>query len=254
MEIIHPEYVKYVYEVNRLRIKLAELITYRDSLKYHVTKSLSIDYMLKIGVLEYKLLQLKNNIAKDNRIIDLISTMDVPFSDVELIINKEFLEQDCKLALMNEAVEKAISDSNKRVLSEKEIIQLNSFYMPLVKDFSSEVNPNNTEEEKLLFDTIKEKYVTGNIEEMKKFQRFEKGELYFDELDAYKIEKTRLTNLIQKVNSENISIKNMYPYTEKVELSDNNLLRRRKNAINAEIDKSQKIFDDLEKQIKKMKK
>lgn len=254
MEIIHPEYVKYVYEVNKLRIKLAELITYRDSLKYHITRSLSIDYMLKIGVLEYKLLQIRNNVEKDKRIIELVTENNIPFDKTDSIIKKEFLEKDCKIALMNEAVEKAISDSNKKVLSEKEIIDLNVYYMPLVKDFSPEINPNLSDEERLLFETIKEKYVSGNILEMKKFERFEKSELYFDELDTYKLEKTRLTNLLQKVNDENSSIKNMYPYTERLELWDENLFRRRKDAINKEIIEQQIILDGLEKQINKFKK
>ena len=253
MEIIHPEYVKYVYEVNRLRIKLAELITYRDSLKYHITKSLSIDYMLKIGALEYKLLQIRNCIEKDNRIIELVTEKNIPFDEADAIVKKEFLERDCKMALMNEAVEKAISDSQKKVLNEKQIIEMNSYYMPLVKDFSPEINPNISEEEKLLFETIKEKYIDGAISELKKFERFEKSELYFAELEVYKSEKTRLTELAQKVNSENTSIKSMYPYTERLELYDENLFRRRKDAINKEIAESQNILDDLEKQINKLK-
>lgn len=254
MEIIHPEYVKYVYEVNRLRIKLAELITYRDSLKYHITKSLSIDYMLKIGVLEYKLLQIRNNVEKANRKIELLRAMSIPFEDIEAIVKKEFLEQDCKLALMNEAVEKAISDSHQKILSEKEIIQINSYYMPLVKDYSPEINHSISNDEKLLFETIKEKYIAGNISEMKKFEKFEKRELYFDELDVYKTEKTRLTNLVQKINDENTNIKNMYPYTERLELLDETLYRRRKDSINAEIAERQAVLDELEKEIKKLKK
>ena len=254
MEIIHPEYVKYIYEVNKLRIKLAELITYRDSLRYHITKSLSIDYMLKIGVLEYKLLQIRNNIEKDKRIIELLTEKNITIDETNSIIKKEFLEQDCKIALMNEAVEKAISDSNQKVLSEKEIIELNTYYMPLVKDFSPEINYNISDDERLLFETIKEKYINGNILEMKKFERFEKSELYFDELDTYKLEKIRLTNLLKKVNDENSSMKNMYPYTERLELLDENLFRRRKNAINKEISEQQIILDDLENQINKLKK
>lgn len=254
MEIIHPEYMKYVYEVNKLRIKIAELITYRDSLKYHITKSLSIDYMLKIGALEYKLLQIRNSVEKDKRIIELVVDLNIPVEQTDSIINKEFLEQDCKLTLMGEAVNKAISDSQKKILSNQEIIELNSYYMPLVKDFSPEINLNISDEERLLFDTIKEKYILGNISEFKKFERFKKRELYFDELDGYKAEKIRLTNLIQNVNKENISIKSMYPYTEKLELSDENLFRRRKDAINKELYNQQDILEKLENKIKKLKK
>ena len=125
--------------------------------------------------------------------------------------------------------------------------------MPLVKDFSPEININISDEERLLFETIKEKYINGKINEIKKFQRFEKGELYFDELDKYKTEKIRLENLFIKVNSENINIKNIYPYTERIELSDENLFRRRKDRINKEIAQNLEILEELEKKIKKLK-
>lgn len=254
MEIIHPEYVKYVYEVNRLRIKLAELITYRDSLKYHITKSLSIDYMLKIGALEYKLLQIRNLTEKDNRLIELVTEKNVPFDVAESIVKKEFLERDCKIALMDEAVKKAISDSHQKIVNEKELIELNSYYMPLVRDFSPEINPNNSDESKLLFETIKDKYISGSISDMKKFERFEKSELYFDELETYKTEKVRLTKLAQEINAETTNIKGMYPYTERAELYDENLFRRRKDTINKKIFEEKKNLDDLEKKINKLKK
>lgn len=254
MEIIHPEYVKYVYEVNKLRLKLAEVITYRDSLQYHITKSLNIDYMLKIGALEYKLLQIQNCIDKDQRIIELINNRNINFKDANSITKKEFLERDCKIALMEEAVNRAINDSHKKILSEEEIIIINSYYMPLVRDFNPEINLNISDEEKLLFEAIKDKYISGNLTEMKKFEKFEKRELYFDELEVLKTEKKRLERLIRKTNEENIEIKNMYPYTEKKELLDENLFRRRKDSINKEIMDKQNSLDDLEKQIDKLKK
>ena len=254
MEIIHPEYVKYVYEVNRLRIKLAELITYRDSLKYHITKSLNIDYMLKLGALECKLLKTKGNIEKDQRLIDLIKAENLSFEEANEVVKKEYLEQDYKIALMDETVEKAIKDSRTTVLSEKEIIEINSYYMPLVKDLSPEINPNNTIDEKDLFAAIRSKYINGNISEIKKFKRFEKSDLYFDELEVYKSEKPRLTELVEKVNSEINKIKSVYPYTKKVLVYDEILCRRRKDSLNKEIDENQAILDDLEKQIKKFKK
>ena len=254
MELIHPEYVKYVYEVNNLRLRLAKLITYQDSLKYHIAKSLSIDYMLKIGALEYELLKIQNKIEKDKRIIQLVKEKNISFNEIDSIINKEFLEEDCKITLMGEAVEKAISDSHKKILSEEEIIELNSYYMPLVRDLDLEINLNISDEEILLFETIKDKYIAGDINEMKKFQRFQKNELYFDELDIYKKEKIRLSNLIRKVSKENISIKDSYPYTERKELFDENLLRRRKDSINREIDEQNLILGELEQEISELKK
>ena len=254
MEIIHPEYVKYVYEVNKLRLKLAELITYRDSLEYHITRSLSIDYMLKIGNLEYKLLQIQNSISKNERIIELIKVKNISFKEAVLIVKKEFLEQDCKIALMGEAVDRAISDSQRKILSKEELEELNLYYKPLVRDFSPEINISISDEQKLLFENIKEKYISGNISQMKKFKVFEKSELYFDELEVYKKEKKRLIKLAQVINSENDYMKNMYPYAERTELLDENLLRRKKDSINKEIILKQEILNKLEEEVKNLNK
>lgn len=254
MELIHPEYVKYIYEVNRLRIKIAELITYRDALKYHITKSLNIDYMLKLGALEYKLMMLCNQVVKDKRIIELLTISEISLKDAEKIVEKESEEEDCKLDIMHEAVENAIKESHDTILSEKEIIQINSYYMPLVKDYSPDINPRSPEDDKLLFEKIKDKYIKGKISDMKKFERYEKSDLYFDELEVYKEEKVRLTQLSQTLTEEINKIKCTYPYTERVEIYDEVLCRRKKDAINAEIIKQQVILDDLEKQIKKFKK
>ena len=254
MELIDPEYLKYVYEVNKLRVKLAKLITYQDSLRYHIGKSLSIDYMLKIGNLEYELLRTQVEIEKNRRMLELAKNKNINLKEIETIVNKEFLEEDCKTTLMGEAVERAINDSQERILSEEELIEINSYYMPLVRDLCPKINRNLLDEEIILFDTIREKYISGNIEEMKKFQRFKKNELYFDELNVYKKERIRLMNLVTRISEENILIKDSYPYTEKQELLDENRLRRRKDAINREIEKQKILLKELEKEVNELKK
>lgn len=254
MELIHPEYVLYIYQVNNLRIKAAEKITYRDSLKYHVCRYLALDYMLKIGALEYKLLDIENKVFKNKRIIELYTENNIPFDEIDKIIKKEFMENDCKVELMAESVQTAIDNSREHILSEDEIIEINLYYMNLVKDYSPEINLKNTEDEKLLFETIKDKYVSGKIKEIKKFEKFEKQELFFDELEAYKLEKERLLGLIKNLEEEIIEIKNTFPYVERREIQDENLFRRKKDSINKQIAEKEMEFDELEKKIKNLRK
>ena len=54
MELILPEYAKYVYEINYLRLKVSRAIAHRDALKYHICKYIELDYMLKINKLNKK--------------------------------------------------------------------------------------------------------------------------------------------------------------------------------------------------------
>ena len=254
MELIHPEYVLYIYQVNNLRVKAAEKITHRDALRYHICRYLALDYMLKIGALEYKLLDIQNKVLKNRRIIDLVETKNVAFDEIDKIIKKEFIENDCKVQLMAESVQTAIDNSRQRLLSEEEIIEINLYYMTLVKDYSPEINLKSSEEEKLLFETIKDKYINGNIKEIKKFEKFEKEELFFDELEAYKLEKERLTELIKNVEGQILEIKNSFPYIERREIQDENLFRRKKDSINQQISDYEKELEELEKKIKNLRK
>lgn len=254
MELIHPEYLMYIYEVNNLRLKAAEKIVYRDALKYHICRYLALDYMLKIGALEYKLLDIRNKVLKNKRILELWEKNNISFNEIDKIIKKEFLENDCKVELMANSVQTAISNSNMHFLSEDEIVEINLYYITLVKDYSPEINFKSPKEEKLLFETIKDKYASGNIKEMKKLEKFEKQELFFDELEAYKSEKERLIILIKELEKQILEIKNSFPYTERMEIQDENLFRRKKDGINKQIDEAQLEFNELEKKIKNLRK
>lgn len=253
MELIHPEYVLYMYQVNNLRVKAAEKITHRDALKYHICRYLALDYMLKIGALEYKLLDIQNKVLKNKRIIELAEEKNISFNEIEKIIKKEFIENDCKVQLMSESVQTAIDNSRQKLLSEEEILEINLYYMTLVRDYSPEINLKNSEEEKLLFETIKDKYISGNLKELKKFEKFEKEELFFDELEAYKLEKERLISLIKNLEEQIVLIKNSFPYTERLEIQDENLFRRKKDSINKQIEEQESEFEELQKRIQKLK-
>ena len=78
--------------------------------------------------------------------------------------------------------------------------------------------------------------------------------MLFDELEVYKKEKKRLIKLAQVINSENDYMKNMYPYAERTELLDENLLRRKKDSINKEIILKQEILNKLEEEVKNLNK
>ena len=86
---------------------------------------------------------------------------------------------------------------------------------------------------------------------IKKFDNCKKQELFFDELDIYKQEKVRLEELKNKINAEIVEIKNNFPYTEKLELQDENLFRRRKETINSKIQELEGELALLQKELKK---
>ena len=151
---------------------------------------------------------------------------------------------------MGEAVNDAIDMSLKKIPSEDEIIEINSYYLVLMKDYSPEINLNNTDEENKLYQEIVSTYKACNVKAMKKYEKLKKDELFFDELEAYRKEKIRLQALLEKVNNEIVEIKNKFPYTEKIELQDENLFRRRKESINTKIQLLETELEELQKELK----
>lgn len=251
MELILPEYAKYIYEINFLRLTVAKCLAHRDALKYHICKYIELDYMLKIGALEYKQMIVENKLQKAKKMIYYLKEINLKPEELPLLIKKEFDEEDKKVSLMGDAVNDAIDMSLKKIPSENEVNDLNSHYLILVKDYSPEININNTEEDNKLFNEIFEAYKSGNLKAIKKFDNCKKQELFFDELDIYKQEKVRLEELKNKINAEIVEIKNNFPYTEKLELQDENLFRRRKETINSKIQVLEDELALLQKELKK---
>jgi len=252
MELILPEYAKYVYEINYLRLKVAKTLAHRDALKYHICKYIELDYMLKVGALEYKEQVVENKVNKAKRMVYYLKEMKVKPEDLTDIIRKEFEESDKKILLMADAVNKAIDLSLEKIPTEDEIMELNAYYLMLVKDYSPEINPNNTVEENNLFEEIQNVYKTGNVNSIKKYEKCQKEGLFFDELEVYKKEKVRLEELLNNVNMEIVEIKNKFPYTEKIELQDENLFRRKKESINSKIKELEIEFEKLQNELKNL--
>lgn len=251
MELILPEYAKYIYEINFLRLTVAKSLAHRDALKYHICKYIELDYMLKIGALEYKQMVVENKLQKAKKMMYYLKEMNLKLEELPSLIKKEFEEEDKKVSLMAEAVNDAIDMSLKKIPSEDEVTELNSHYLVLIKDYSPEINLDNTEADNKLFNDISLAYRTGNLREIKKYDKLKKEELFFDELEGYRKEKVRLEELRNKVNAEIVEIKNKFPYTEKLELQDENLFRRKKETINIKIQELENELESLQKELKK---
>lgn len=219
MEIILPEYAKYIYEINMLRLRAARNIAYRDALKYHICKYIGLDYMLKIGALEYKQMMMSTKVDKAKRMLYYLKEKKVKIEELPDIIHKEFEEQENQVLHMGEAVNDAIDLSLAKTPTEAELDEVNGYYLTLVRDYSPEINPKNTNEEKALFEKIFNAYILADVKEMKRYNKCKKEDLFFDELDEYKKEKIRLTELLDKTSREIAEIKNTFPYSEKLRSS-----------------------------------
>ncbi len=64
MVVVHPEYAYLILDLNDLKEEIADLIVERDLLLNYVCIEIQMDYMLKIGALEYKLLICRKSVSK----------------------------------------------------------------------------------------------------------------------------------------------------------------------------------------------
>jgi hypothetical protein len=62
MVVVHPEYAMLILEIHNLREQIADLIVDRDKLMYYDCKTIEMEYMLKIGAIEYKLISIRKYI------------------------------------------------------------------------------------------------------------------------------------------------------------------------------------------------
>lgn len=154
MYILDPKFAMLIYEINNLKIKVAEKIVERDSLIYHTCKNLKIDYMLKIGSLEYKLLKIQNEILIAKRKIEILKdkhknkeNIDIDVEEINKKIEIEFLEFNKIEKNMLEDIDIAIDLSMSDILDNEQIHKINEIYLKLQSRcnpiFNTEYDDNN---------------------------------------------------------------------------------------------------------------
>ena len=62
--VISSKYERLLEEAKRLQVDLSALIMERDELVHHICKNVQMEYMIKIGTLEYKVFELQCKILR----------------------------------------------------------------------------------------------------------------------------------------------------------------------------------------------
>jgi hypothetical protein len=255
MIFLNPEYVTYMYEVNHLKDILTDKIVERDYLIHYYCKELKVDYMLKIGSLEYKKLLVENNVKKIKRKIELIKELEV-FHEQEIdeIIKNEFIENTEIEKEMFADINLAIDYSMDENITLDEIDDLNLLYSTIVRTWNPALNLGLSEQKLNLYKEAEKAYKVGNINLLEKYSNLidDDDVIELGELNELKTAKERY-NILLKENNELIrTIKNSFPYNERDILEDENLLRRRKDAINDETEELKEELTKLKKELENL--
>ena len=255
MVIVHPEYAMLVLEVNRLQEQIANLIVERDMLNFYVCRDIEIDYMLKIGALEYKLMVAGNQYRKNARRLELINEklaqkVAVNLSAINRKINVEFKEKDKLESRMSHNIDVAIEIASLEGYDYDSIDEMNVDYFKVQKLYNPIFDLEISEEKEKLYSKIEKYYEKGNYKKLHKLaEEYDEDDILQDEFSNLKELKEKYVIIFEKVQKQVRKIKNTYPYNQKVILEDENLCRRKKDSLNREIIEVNTENKKLEKKI-----
>ena len=239
-----PEYKKKLNLLGSLRSELAKLISERDLLENTIKKNLEALYATKIGVNEFTLFKTECEIARLKRKIELFQKkinhgekFDV--QKIENQLDSEYIKWEKEMSNMLEN----IKNSKNRLSSlrtEEDSIELQNTYKLLVKKLHPDVNPDQTEKSKLLWNRTTHAHSQGDIEELRAIKLLvddleeetviDSGPGLDDRIGSIKKKILTFIEYIKKVKSE-------FPFTIEYDIDDENWVANKNSKILKKIEK-----------------
>lgn len=262
MVIIHPEYALLVLEINDLKSEIADLIVERDTLINYIIRDVEIEYMLKLGALEYKRVVAENNYEKTMRKLELIEEKlskkaTINMDSINRKIKNEFKRQDKIENDMLADIDFAIEMSSLDLFDYDMIEEMNIDYFKLQKLYNPIFDIESSDEKNKMYKKIERYYQKGNYKKLHKLaENYNPDDIFQDEIANLKKLKEKYIQIIKLNKKEIRKIKNSFPYNQRVILEDENLCRRKKDNLNREIIEidleTKKIEKKIQNKLKKL--
>jgi len=255
MVIVHPEYALLVLEINDLREEIADLIVEKDALAHYICKDVEIDYMLKIGALEYKRIVAENNYEKAIRKLEIIEEKiskksSINIEAIDRKIRNEFKKQNKLESDMSSDIDFAIEMSSLEMFDFDVLEEMNIDYFKLQKLYNPIFDLEVSEEKAKMYKKIERYYEKYNYKKIHKLaENYNSEDVFQDEIENLKKLREKYVAILKLYRKEIRSIKNSFPYNQKPILEDENLCRRKKDNLNREIIEINSETKKIEKKI-----
>lgn len=243
--IILPSYAELKKKAQKLRTELSMLILEHDELVMVECKNIEMAYMLALGGIEYRMIELKNAALRLKRKAELIQAKlnrqePISIEEIEKKLDKEF---DVYTQFLNTEVDKitrALERNKCELLSEEETKELKKLYRSAMKSLHPDLNPDISKEKLALFHNAVEAYENGDLETLRIIETMVSdsplNEISESGLGALIKECERLSDMIKKVKDDIKKVKNDYPYIMKSVVGDENKMAEKKASIEEKIE------------------
>lgn len=260
MIILHPEFLKTINSINELKESIADLLEEKDYLTYYTCRNIEVDYMLKVGFLESKLLELEVKIEKAKKRIKLIESYineDKPINneEIENKLSENFSEIESELNEMKKMVNFAFEycNTDKYEISEDDIKEIRDVYRDVLRKLHPDINPNITPDERRILFQATQYYEERNLKFLRSLkslcirEKTLEETVEIDELEKLQERKKRYEKIRRNIVRSITCMKNIFPYNQIEFLKDENEVRKKKDEINQEIESFNKIYAELKK-------
>lgn len=250
MQIIQSEENKKLnQEISILKEELSILVYEYELLKNTVCKNIEDKYFAMIGRHQLEKLYLEFETKKLKRKIELIQSYInqnklVNIAEIENVLIAESQKWEREIKDYANSLKKA--EKRMEILeTQEDAAELKSLYRKLCKLLHSDINPNLSDEQKLLWSRVQSAYKNCNIEELEVIELilhncedFEIKEVEDDLFETKKRMKDSIKHYIEKINE----VKNKEPYTLINIIENEELIEKEKEKIDAEKEKLEELI------------
>ena len=238
--ILFPEFAQLKNEVEKLRTELSMLVLERDELLYVECKNTEMQYMLKLGALEYKVFESQCAVLRMKRKLELIQAKrnrqeKIIMEKIEETLDDEFAQFQEQLKEQLGKMNEAIDRSHAQALSDEETKELKRLYRRVVKALHPDLNPNISEEKQQLFLRAASAYENGDLNTLRIIDETisdpQLTEMKQDAIASLRQERNRLVALLDDIKERIVKIKSEYPYTVKEILQDEQQVEQCRNQL-----------------------
>lgn len=261
---LDSDYAELIFDINKLKIEVAEKIVERDWLSNYVFPEIKYNYNLKLGANEAELFLAKINLNKIKRKIFIYKEYtkynnEIDEDKIDAFLDKELKNEIHEYTLMQEGIKEAIEFTHKDRKTKEYIDNLNYLYKKMIIKLCPLINLKNTRLENMLYYIVEDAYKNANINKILGVNLLcEKSkinnDLYVDDFDNLLKLKKIYTKLLEENKCIILNIRSSEMFSNRTILNDEILLRRKKYDINSKIEEISREYTKLLKELEKLRK